>query len=237
MNIILDDSSHLSLREGEFTCLLDYGKMMKKYFVCLIISVFLGPISLVNAGALEEGIQSFEKKDYKQAEKLWLPLAKEGDARAQYNLYLLTQKSVGKEKATEYLTMSKAEGLVDGYFVTLPVSAEKKSLSDPLLWLNQQQKESYTLQLATGKSKPHLQKMQKKLLSTQLLEQPENLYIQATLQKEQAGDSVRYILIYGVFSSYQQAKDQVSKLPESIQKSSPWIRKFSVVQSIVSVHP
>ncbi len=235
---------------------------MRKYVLLLIFCGFLVQLSAVNAGAFEQGLKSFQQKDYAQAEKFWLPLAKAGDARAQFNLALVLQKkeqTVGqKEKVTEYLAMSKAEGLVDGYFVTFssPPKLElaemsgdaqrlktksKKELktastgvSEALVWLNQQQKKSYTLQLATGKSKQPMEKMHKKLLSRKIFEQPETLYVHKIEQQGQEKSSVRYVLTYGVFETYQQAKDQVSKLPESLQKSKPWIRKIATLQSIAS---
>ena len=204
-------------------------------------------MGVVSAGAFEQGMALFEKKNYAAAQKLWQPLAKEGDVRAQYNLALLLlkgQKKQQKLKAQEYLAMSKSEGLVDGYFLTIPdvpsevknANTNSKAINDPLVWLNQQNKSSYTLQLATGKIREHMEKMRKDLLRKKL-DQPNNLYIHKVQSIEKKGaeqkTSVRYILVYGVFESYQQAKAEVSNLPTTIQKSSPWIRQFSVLQSIV----
>ena len=245
---------------------------MNKHLMFLFLSGLIGSVTMANAGALEQGIKSFEQKDYVQAEKLWQPLAKKGDVRAQFNLALALQKKVHKkgqkklqkDNVMKYLTMSKAGGLVDGYFITLswspsyiesaetagkakhsppipppPSKAELKTTDleviDVMDWLNQQQQKNYTLQLATGKSKQHLEVMQKKLSSSDSLEQPDNLYVQAISKKGKTNTSVRYILIYGVFETYQKAKDQVSKLPESLQKSSPWIRPFGDLQSIAHV--
>jgi len=200
-----------------------------------------------SAGAFEQGMASFEKKNYAAAQKLWQPLAKQGDVRAQYNLAILLFKGQKKQqnlKAKEYLAMSKSEGLVDGYFLTIPdvpsenntAKTNSKAISGPLVWLNQQNKSSYTLQLATGKIRQHMEDMRKDLLSKKL-KQSDNLYIHKVQSIEKQGaeqkTSVRYILIYGVFESYQQAKAEVSNLPTAIQKSSPWIRQFSVLQSIV----
>ena len=243
---------------------------MNKHLMFLFLTGLSGTVNMANAGALEQGIKSFEQKDYVQAEKLWQPLAKEGDVRAQFNLALALQKKVykkdqkklQKDNVMKYLTMSKAGGLVDGYFITLSWSdaesagtAGKAKHSPPtpaplakaelktadlevieaMDWLNQQQQKSYTLQLATGKSKQHLDTMKEKLISSDSLEQPDNLYVQAISKKGKANTSIRYILIYGVFETYQKAKEQVSKLPESLQKSSPWIRPFGDLQSIAYV--
>ncbi|MCU7832897.1 MAG: hypothetical protein KZQ56_09940 [gamma proteobacterium symbiont of Lucinoma myriamae] len=199
-------------------------------------------------------MQSFEQKNYVQAKKFWQPLAKEGDARAQYNLALILSKNDKKKtaenqlqqkKANQYLAMSRENGLVDSYFLKMPeirlamvdssVNLDKSNSDkiEPLNWLNQQQKSNYTLQLATGKSRESMEISQKKLRHSQLLEQPENLYIQQFKRKEQEKTIINYVLFYGTFKSYQLAKTEAEKLPESIKKSSPWIRQFSQLQSKV----
>ena len=230
-------------------------------FILFLLICLVWPISTASAGALEQGIQFYEQKNYVQAKESWRPLAREGDARAQYNMALLLYKearhqyenadkasdNLPRRKADEYLAMSRSSGLVDGYVFTMPeldsiVPAKSVSKSgnkgivsnDPLSWLNQQQKETYTLQLATGKNRQSMEKMQKKLLAGQSLEQSQNLYIQKFEKKIEGQSNIRYILIYGIFETYQDAKNAVEKLPESIQKSSPWIRKFEVIQSIVN---
>lgn len=216
--------------------------------ILFLLSCFWLPFGVVSAGALEQGIEFFEKKNYAAAKKLWQPLAKDGDVRAQYNLALLLlkdKKSQQLAEAKKYLAMTQSAGLIDGYFFTIPdsprqdksVKANQTLVKDPLIWLSQQNKRSYTLQLATGKVRRHIEEMRNDLLKKQILEQSNNLYIQKVQSIEKQGvkqkTSVRYILVYGVFDSYQLAKAEVSKLPLSMQKSSPWIRQFSVLQSIV----
>lgn len=239
---------------------------MEKLFLSLLCC-FAWQISIASAGELERGIQFFEQKDYAKAKKLWQPLAKKGDVRAQYNMVLLFKQEFLKqesftnndraknqsqrEKATQYLVMSRSKGLVDGYYITMSEmdsaivnpdisdsttqSKFKNEENEPLVWLNQQSKSAYTLQLATGKSRKSMEKMQKKLISSQSLNQPDNIYIH-TIEKIINGKSVlKYVLVYGVFKTYQEAKDEVGKLPEAIQKSSPWIRQLGVIQSIVKI--
>ena len=219
-------------------------------FILYLFTCIVWQISIVSAGDLEQGIRFFEKKDYAQAKELWQPLAKNGDARAQYNLALLLykeilsdaeggtniQKNLQRHKAGKYLAMSRSEGLIDGYFVTIPVSeAMAVVFDDPVSWLRKQQKSNYTLQLVTGNSQKSMQKIHQKLLSSQLLEQPHNLYIQKVEKNKQEKIVIQYVLIYGIFKTYQEAKDEAEKLPESIQKSKPWIRQIGVIQSMVNV--
>ncbi len=245
-------------------------------FLFIIIGSLVWQIAIASAGDLEKGINFFEQEDYVKARQLWQPLANKGDPRAQYNLALLLNKNIKnnernglqRQKANEYLIMSRSAGLVDGYFPSVLIasistegsrfaggsgSAEgsgptKGSISaegsvsakgsriivDPIVWLNQQQKNTYTLQLATGKSKKSMQIMLEKLYVRQELGQPENLYIHKVEKIEQQKMTIRYILVYGIFKTYQDAKAEVDRLPGSIQKSSPWIRQFGAIQSIVN---
>ncbi len=218
--------------------------MEKVLFV--IIGSLVWQIAIASAGDLEKGIKFFEQEDYVKARQLWQPLANKGDPRAQYNLALLLNKNVKnnkrsnlqRQKANEYLVMSRSAGLVDGYFSRVLIASISTNGSgiivDPIVWLNQQQKNTYTLQLATGKSKKSMQTMLEKLYVRQELGQPENLYIHKVEKIEQQKTTIRYILVYGIFKTHQDAKDEVDRLPSSIQKSSPWIRQFGAIQSIVN---
>lgn len=225
---------------------------MRNYLLFFLLSV---SGHIVSAGTFEQGMQSFAQKNYAQAKKFWQPLAKEGDARAQYNLALIlsnddrkktAENQLQRKKAHQYLAMSRENGLVDSYLLKIPdvslstldssvkLDSNNSDIISPLNWLNQQQKSNYTLQLATGKSLKSMEVSQKKLRDSQLLEQPENLYIQEFKRKEQEKTISNYVLLYGSFKSYQLAKTEAEKLPESIQKSSPWIRQFSKLQSKVA---
>ncbi|MCU7940668.1 MAG: hypothetical protein KZQ64_07035 [gamma proteobacterium symbiont of Bathyaustriella thionipta] len=226
---------------------------MKKFILCLVVTVSW---QISSAGIFEQGMQSFEQKNYAQAKKLWQPLAKEGDSRAQYNLALILFKyeknktaknQLLKQQANQYLTMSRDNGLVDSYLLKTPVDVKTDNIGplvkndetnlaiiDSLSWLKQQQRKYYTLQLATGKSRDSMEVSKEKLVASQLLEQPENLYIQEFKRKRENKIIISYVLIYGSFQSYQLAKNEVEKLPESIQKSSPWIRQFGTLQDKVN---
>ncbi|MCN4145274.1 MAG: hypothetical protein LC437_09765 [Thiohalomonas sp.] len=83
----------------------------------------------VSAGTFEQGMQSFAQKNYAQAKKSWQPLAKEGAARAQYNLALIVSNEDSKKtaenqlqwkKANQYLAMSRKNALVDSYLLKIP---------------------------------------------------------------------------------------------------------------------
>ena len=52
-------------------------------------------------GALEDGSAALEQKDYKKAFSLLLPVAKEGNSFAQYNIALMYAQGLGVEKNEE----------------------------------------------------------------------------------------------------------------------------------------
>jgi len=45
--------------------------------------------------AFQNAVDAYSNKDYKTARRLWLPLAEQGDAKAQYNLGLMYSKGQG----------------------------------------------------------------------------------------------------------------------------------------------
>ena len=47
------------------------------------------------AGPYEEGVEAYDRKDYATALKLWLPLAEQGSATAQFNIAVLYEKGLG----------------------------------------------------------------------------------------------------------------------------------------------
>ena len=51
--------------------------------------------SFVVADDLQDGLDAVQRKDYKTAYKLWLPLAEQGDATAQNNLGSMYEKGQG----------------------------------------------------------------------------------------------------------------------------------------------
>ncbi len=190
----------------------------------------------VQADDFDKALQAYAKSDYVQAIKLFTPLAEQGDSRAQYNLWLAYGKSGDAKLSRRYLIQSRSSGLVDSYLV----GASDKTiaaLNPEQAWLFSQPDESYTLQLATGKTTDYLKKMKQKLINGKKLAQAHNLSILKVKFIDKAHNnapSSRYILVYGVFDSYSKAKSEIARLPESLQKSKPWIRQFKVLQSIMN---
>jgi hypothetical protein len=207
---------------------------------------------MLYAASFEQGLILFEQQKYKQAKKIWLPLAQNGDARAQYNLALLMLKGNNQQQAQQYFSLSQDNGLIDSYYRIASLEHIKSEgvdnrdndhnvvVNNTLSWLKQQNKNYYTIQLATAKTKKLLDATLLKLVDNKSLVQAEHLYIHKIYTKKQNKEkiklAIRYVLIYGSFKSYQQAREGVEKLPKEYQNSKPWIRKFSILQSLVVNH-
>lgn len=203
------------------------------YTLFSIILMFF--LSAVQADDFDKALQAYAKSDYVQAIKLFTPLAEQGDSRAQYNLWLAYSKNGATKLSRQYLVQSRSSGLIDSYLMR---ASDKTitALNPEQSWLFSQPEESYTLQLATGKTIDYLKQMKQKLINRKNLEQVHNLSILKVkfVDKEHNNtSSSRYILVYGVFDSYQKAKAEITRLPESLQKSSPWIRQIKSLQSVI----
>ncbi|MGD8784848.1 MAG: tetratricopeptide repeat protein [Thioalkalispiraceae bacterium] len=90
-----------------------------KYFLLLILGIFILPASLV-AGPLEEGHDAFDREQYQRAYQLWRPLAEQGDPEAQYNIGLLFMNGNGVEQnertALHWFTRAGEQGLADAQY-------------------------------------------------------------------------------------------------------------------------
>ena len=67
--------------------------MYAKPLTFLLALTFLFLFSSVVFGDdYQDGVDAYKRKDYKTAYKLWLPLAEQGNAKAQYNLGVMYAK-------------------------------------------------------------------------------------------------------------------------------------------------
>lgn len=67
----------------------------------LLALIAVGPVGPVSAGPFEDGSRAYEQKDYTTAFRLWLSLAEQGNARAQFNVALMYQSGRGVTKDIE----------------------------------------------------------------------------------------------------------------------------------------
>lgn len=205
--------------------------LLKLFLSILSLSVF---IAIVQADEFNDALNAYQNKHYSKAIKLFKALAEQGDSRGWYNLGLAYRKqgAVKSKLAQNSFVRSQMGGLIDSYLL---ISTEQSG-NLPQAWLFRQDEDSYTLQLATGKTPESLKKLKQQIRSDKKLAQPESLNIlgvKVVDKQVKKTYSTRYILVYGVFNSYQTAKAEVASLPASLKKSSPWIRQFRELQSIV----
>lgn len=67
--------------------------MVRSLLVCL----FVAAVALPVAADVAKGLDAFRKGDYATAQAIWEPLAKSGDAAAQFNLGILYRRGLGVE--------------------------------------------------------------------------------------------------------------------------------------------
>ena len=104
-------------------------RMKTKPLTFLLSLTFLFLFSSVVFGDdYQDGVDAYKRKDYKTAYKLWLPLAEQGNAKAQYNLGVMYAKGRGFPQdyilAHMWLNLSGANGYKRG--IKLRNLAEKK---------------------------------------------------------------------------------------------------------------
>lgn len=66
--------------------------------VILLIMALLLAVNPVLAGPFENGVAAYDRQDYAAALKLFLPLAKGGNAAAQHNLGVMYDGGIGVPK-------------------------------------------------------------------------------------------------------------------------------------------
>ena len=85
------------------------------FLLALTFLFLFSGFSVVFAGDLQDGLDAAVRGDYKTAYKLWLPLAEQGDAEAQYNLGVMYEHSLGVPQdyktAVKWYRLSAEQGL------------------------------------------------------------------------------------------------------------------------------
>ena len=119
--------------------------IMKTPLTFLLALTFLFLFSgSVYGSDLEDGRDAYDKKDYKTAYKLWLPLAEQGDAESQFNLGAMyaTGRGVPQDykKAVKWVRLSAEQGVAKaqtnlGYMYENGQGVPQDSVSAHM-WLN-----------------------------------------------------------------------------------------------------
>ena len=96
--------------------------MMKTLHSLFLAGLLLLAPHAVPADEMSKGMAAYQAGNFEQAYQLWLPLAKKGDANAQYNLGLLYQKGQGVEQndreALIWFSKAAQQGLLDAQYNT-----------------------------------------------------------------------------------------------------------------------
>ena len=96
---------------------------------------------------LQDGWSAYERKDYKTAHKLLLPLAEQGDADAQFNLGLMYQKGHGvpqdHKEAVKWYRLAAEQGLnfaqeILGIIYSIGMGGVSQDLKEAVKWLRLQ---------------------------------------------------------------------------------------------------
>lgn len=63
-----------------------------------VLAIVIVSGSVCFAGPLEDGFAAYDRGDYAKARELWMPLAEQGDALAQFNIGILYELGHGAER-------------------------------------------------------------------------------------------------------------------------------------------
>lgn len=88
--------------------------------VLLMFCVCLLMAGLIQASGLQRGMQAYQRGDYLQAHKIWMPLAEQGESQAQFFLSQLYNQGHGVEKdpvkAIDWLKRAAKSGMLVAYY-------------------------------------------------------------------------------------------------------------------------
>ena len=95
---------------------------MKPKLTFLLALTFLFLFSgSVYGDDLQDGLDAYQKQDYKTAHRLWLPLAEQGVADAQYNLGVMYDNGEGvpqdDKEAVKWYRLSAEQGIAKAQYV------------------------------------------------------------------------------------------------------------------------
>lgn len=186
----------------------------------------------LSAVTVNDAIKARQNNKPAEAVKILTQLANSGNNIAQYNLAVHYSQGLGVAQnefvANEWSKDATRTGLVEAY-LNLNSEAIKPAngasltfLISPAKWLSKQEPNKYTIQLASSR----YEKSIKKKFEEHNLKGKGGYY-------HYTRDGVdRYALIYGVYPTVAEANVAMKKLPDELQKQTPWVRKIKSLQKI-----
>jgi len=205
---------------------------INNYFKFISLPVFILFSSQSIAVTVSDGIEAIDNDDNAGAVKIWTKLANSGNTIAQYNLATHYSSGSGVEKnkkvADKWLKGATRSGLIQAYLhlnskAVMPAKGMTLSFNvDPEIWLQKQEGNKYTIQLASSRNKKSIVKAYK-----------DNNFKGEGGYYHYARDGVdRYGLIYGTFKTVAAANKAITQLPKNLRKKTPWVRKIKSLQNI-----
>ncbi|MCG6887039.1 MAG: SPOR domain-containing protein [Proteobacteria bacterium] len=201
------------------------------YRCLLFLAMIFGfPQGIVLAADYERALLAMDVNDYKAATEILLPLAKQGDSVAAYDLSLAFVKlNVAPEQAADWLKRASRAGLVNAYnrlrsdSIRPAVDSHAIIIVSPEDWIREQEPSYYTLQLASSKSRNRIEKYYSQ----------NKLQGKAGYYRNRRKDQDWYALVYGTYVTQQAARSAADNLPENLRQWSPWIRRMKDIQRIM----
>ncbi len=205
---------------------------MNNYFKYISLPIFLLFSSQSIAVTVSDGIEAIENDDNAGAVKIWSELASSGNTIAQYNLatHYTSGHGVKKnpKKADKWLKGATRSGLIQAYLhLNSKAVAPAKGMTlsfyiDPEVWLQKQEGNKYTIQIASSRNKKSIERSYK-----------DNNFKGEGGYYHYARDGIdRYGLIYGTFKTVAAANKAIAQLPKHLRKKKPWVRKIKSLQNI-----
>ena len=219
----------------------DYVKASELFFAAAKQGHGNAQYSLAVMYAFGQGVE----KDYTRALTWFRKSATQGVAQAQFNLGVLYENGQGLEKdlnlAREWYSRAAIQGLPEAkkklealeQLETAEIIQHPDASSLPAPerntgikredWVIKQHPKTYTLQLGSVVNEEDIIKF---IDENKLNE--DSAYIEVEIN-----GVTRYTAIYGVFNTYEQAKNAIKKLPGNLQQGKPWVRNFGVLQDLL----
>ncbi|HID48538.1 MAG TPA: hypothetical protein EYP40_02815 [Chromatiales bacterium] len=195
----------------------------------LILCLLLSPIRLP-AAEYERALLALDGGDDKTATEVLLPLAREGDPVAAFDLALILGKlNVAADRANDWLRRAARSGLVTAYHrlqaeaMQPAVGSRAMVIASPEDWIRGQASARYTLQLASSKKRKRIENYYRQ----------NQLEGQAGYYRNRRKGEDWYALVYGSYATREEARSAAENLPASLRQWKPWIRRIKDIQRIM----
>ena len=205
---------------------------MKNILKFFSISIFILFSSLNVADPLSDAVTASQNDNAEKAIQLWSKLAGTGSSIAQYNLASYYSSGSGVEKNTtlaeQWLKDATRAGLVEAYVslnkqAVTPANGQTLSFQiAPINWLDKQEPNKYTIQLASSRNESSIKRSYEK----------NNLKGKGGYYHYVREGVDRYALVYGSYETVASAKVAMKSLPDDLRKKTPWVRRIKSIQKV-----